>query len=206
MTLFPFFMDITNKKGLIIGGEKHAFEKIEKLRPYKSNISVISSEFLPEIEAEQGITLIHREFEESDLTEDIVFVIAASQDDELNHRISRLCQEKKILVNVVDDQQYCQFIFPSLIARGNLSVGICTAGASPAVGMRLRKQVEALIPDQTEEILDWLASKRPYITDHILNGKKRFAFYHKLAGICMDENRILSEEEFLELISKEEDM
>ena len=143
---------------------------------------------------------------ESDLTEDLAFVIAASEDEELNHQISALCQEKRILVNVVDDQPYCQFVFPSLITRGSLSVGICTAGTSPAVGVKLRKQVETLLPDRTEEILDWLAGKRPYIAEHVRNGKKRFAFYHKLAGICMDENRILSEDEFLQLIKQDEDM
>ena len=205
MALFPFFIDIKNKKALLIGGGKHALEKIEKLRPFEVKLKVIATEVCREIEEDTTIELIRREFRESDLTREVSFVIAASDDVELNHQISALCQNKRILVNVVDDQPYCQFIFPSLVTRGKLSVGICTDGASPAVGVRLRKQVEELLPDQTEIILDWLASKRPYITDHIPNGKKRFAFYHKLAGICMDENRILSEEEFLSLI-KEEDM
>ena len=205
MALFPFFIDIQDKKALLIGGGKHALEKIEKLRPFGVKLYVIATEVCKEIEEDETICLIRREFEESDLKEDLVFVIAASDDADLNHSISELCQKKHILVNVVDDQPYCQFIFPALITRGSLSVGICTAGASPAVGVRLRKQVEELLPDHTEEILDWLASKRPYITEHITNGKKRFAFYHKLAGICMDENRILLEEEFLELIKTEED-
>ena len=205
MALFPFFIDIKDKKALLIGGGKHSLEKIEKLRPFEVRLQVIATEVCQEIEENTAIELFRREFSEDDLTEDLAFVIAASEDAELNHQISSLCKKKRILVNVVDDQPYCQFIFPSLVTRGNLSVGICTAGASPAVGVRLRKQVEELLPDQTEEILDWLASKRPYIAEHIVNGKKRFAFYHKLAGICMDENRVLSEEEFLELI-KAEDM
>lgn len=203
MALFPFFMDIKDKTALLIGGGTHALEKIEKLRPFGVRLHVIAAEACEEIQADNTILLSRREFQESDLTDDLAFVIAASDDTELNHHISLLCRKKRILVNVVDDQPYCQFIFPSLVTRGNLSVGICTSGASPAVGVRLRKQVEELLPDQTEEILDWLAGKRPYIAEHIKNGKKRFAFYHKLAGICMDENRILSEEEFIELIKKE---
>lgn len=205
MALFPFFIDITNKHALLIGGGKHALEKIEKLRPFGVKLHVIATEVCLEIEKDETIFWHKRNFKDEDITKDLAFVIAASDDAELNHYISALCQEKNILVNVVDDQPYCQFIFPSLVTRGNLSVGICTAGASPAVGVRIRKQVEELLPNQTEQILDWLASKRPYITEHITNGKKRFAFYHKLAGICMDENRILSEEEFLELIKIEED-
>ena len=204
MALFPFFIDISEKKALLIGGGKHALEKIEKLRPFDVDLQVIDENPCPQIVADENITLLCRPFVDSDLTEDLAFVIAASEDADLNHRISKLCQQKRILVNVVDDQPYCQFIFPSLVTRGNLSVGICTAGASPAVGMRIRKQVESLLPDKTEEILDWLASKRPYISEHILDGKKRFAFYHKLAGICMDENRILAEEEFLQFIMEED--
>ena len=203
MALFPFFIDIKKKKALLIGEGKHALEKIEKLRPFEADLYVIAQNPCLEIEESADITLLRKEFEEIDLTDDLTFVVAASDDKELNHRISLMCQNKRILVNVVDDQPYCQFVFPSLITRGSLSVGICTAGTSPAAGMRIRKQVENLLPDQTEEILDWLASKRPYISEHILDGKKRFAFYHKLAGICMDENRVLSEEEFLNFITME---
>lgn len=205
MALFPFFIDIQEKKALLIGGGKHALEKIEKLRPFGVKLHVIATDVCEEIEKDDTIFLSKRPFEENDLTEDLAFVIAASDNVKLNHHIYDLCQKKRILVNVVDDQPYCQFVFPSLITRGKLSVGICTAGASPAVGVRLRKQVDELLPDQTEEILDWLASKRPYITEQIRDGKKRFAFYHKLAGFCMDENRILSEEEFVEWIKLEED-
>lgn len=203
MALFPFFIDIRDKKALLVGGGKHALEKIEKLRPFGVKLHVIATDACKEIKEDETIHLSQRVFRESDLTEDLVFVIAASDDAKLNHHISKLCQERRILVNVVDDQPYCQFIFPSLVTRGKLSVGICTDGASPAVGVRLRKQVEELLPDQTELILEWLAGKRPYITEHIANGKKRFAFYHKLAGICMDENRVLTEEEFYELIKTE---
>ena len=60
--------------------------------------------------------------------EGCAFVIAATDDRELNHRISALCQEKEILVNVVDDKDYCGFLFPSLVKEGKLTVGISTAG------------------------------------------------------------------------------
>ena len=207
MTLFPFFIDINDKPGLITGGEKHALEKIERILPYGPKLTVIASEFWPEIEAiaerEENVTLVRRAFTDSDLDRDWSFVIAAGHNQEENHRISEICQKQKILVNVVDDQPACQFIFPSLIAHGSLSIGICTAGASPSVGVRLKKQVEELIPDSVEEILDWLQSKRPIIMESIPNGKQRFAFYHKLSGICMDESRVLAEDEFLELLEME---
>lgn len=208
MALFPFFVDITGKTGIIIGGGKHALEKIQKIRPFGVNVIVFATEFISEIcslaeeskATEHEIILVHRAFLDTDLEIEPYFVIVAGEIQEENRRISALCQEKKILVNVVDDQPACEFVFPSLIQKGNLTIGICTNGASPAVGVRLKKQMEELLPDRTEEILDWLQSKRPYIMQKIPNGKQRFACFHKLAEICMEENRILTEEELLEWV------
>ena len=139
MTLFPFFMDINNKEALIIGGGKHALEKIEKLKPYGVRLHVVAPDLLPEIEADPSLRLYRRNVKSEDLTEDLVFVIVAGESQEENRKIADLCRKKKILVNVVDDLPACQFVFPSLIQKGSLSIGICTGGASPAVGVQLKQ-------------------------------------------------------------------
>ena len=180
MALFPFFVNIEGKEGLIIGTGKHAQEKIERLMPFKPKLRVI-----PE-----------GEFSEKDLDTLPAFVIAAGEDVEENHRIAEICREKRILVNVVDDQEYCDFIFPSLIQHGNLTVGICTNGASPATGVLLKRKFEEQIPDNMEEILDFLQKVRPEIARTLTDKKQRFKFYYKLSQICMEENRALTEEEF----------
>ena len=131
MTLFPFFMNIEGAKAILTGGGKHALEKIERLKPYGPKLHVIAPEFLQEIEENPELELSYRNFEESDLDSMPAFVIVAGEDAEENHKIAALCRARRILVNVVDDQEYCDFIFPSLIAHGSLSVGICTNGASP---------------------------------------------------------------------------
>ncbi|MBQ9991152.1 MAG: hypothetical protein IJP31_09480 [Lachnospiraceae bacterium] len=89
------------------------------------------------------------------------FVIAADEDREENRRIALLCRKKGILVNAVDDGEYCDFIFPALIARGSFSLGICTGGASPATGVLLKKRMEKQIPENIEEILDFLQKSAP---------------------------------------------
>lgn len=187
MTLFPFFVNIEGANGLIIGTGKHAQEKIERLKPYGPELTVI-----PE-----------GEFKESDLDSSPAFVIAAGHDTEENHKISALCRGRRIPVNVVDDREYCDFVFPSLISRGQLSIGICTNGASPATGVLLKRKMEAQIPDNIEEILDFLQEKRPEITEALKDKKQRFAFYYKLSEICMSENRPLMEEEFSALLTSE---
>lgn len=225
MALFPFFMDISGKRGLIIGGGKHAGEKIERLRPYGPKLQVIAEKFLPEIEAvacenmigeemkqanttnclEQAMSveLVKRKFETSDLDVCPTFVIVATDSREEDRKIAALCRERNILVNVVDDAEFCDFIFPCLIAKGKLSVGICTGGASPNVGIQLKKKVEELIPDRVEEILDWLQEKRPIILQAIPDKKRRFAFHRKLSEVCMKENRPLTEAEFLNMLERE---
>lgn len=195
----------------IIGGGKHALEKIERLLPYDPCIRVMASEFMAAIEelareiagktdCGTEIQLVYREFQDEDLDELPFCVIAAGDDQTENRRISGLCRERRIPVNVVDDQEYCDFIFPSLIAKGNLSVGICTGGASPSTGVLLKRKIEAQIPENMEEILDWLQKKRPMIMESISDKKQRFSFYYKLSEICMNMDRPLAEEEFAELL------
>lgn len=184
MALFPFFVNIENQAGLIIGTGKHAREKIKKLKPYGPKLMVIKEE----------------EFQESLLDSLPAFVIVAGENVEQNHKIAEMCRARRILVNVVDDQEYCDFIFPSLISKGNLSVGICTNGASPATGVLLKRRIEAQIPEHMEEILDFLQEKRPAIKQSFPDKKQRFSFYYELSELCIANNRPLTEEEFANLI------
>lgn len=202
MSLFPFFVDIEGREGLVIGGGKHAVEKVQRLLPYGPHLRVIATEFRAEIEQIPGLERIHREFLDSDLDSQPAFVVVAGDDVEENHRIAELCRERRILVNVVDDQEYCDFIFPSLISRDKLSIGICTNGASPSTGVLLKRKIEEQIPDRIEEILDFLQEKRPVIMRSISDKRKRFAFYYELSEICMEKNRPLTEEEFLDILKK----
>jgi siroheme synthase-like protein len=200
MALFPFFMNIENKVGIITGGGKHALEKIERILPYRPKLTVFETEFRKEILENENITLVNRKLEEADLDELPAFVIVAGEDDEENHRIAKWCNDRRIMVNVVDDQPYCDFIFPSLISHGNLSVGISTNGASPATGVLLKRKMEAQIPENIEEILDFLQEKRPAINQAFTNKKQRFQFYYQISELCMSLNRPLSEAEFKELL------
>lgn len=186
MALFPFFVNIEGAKGLVIGTGTHAREKVERLQPYGPDL------------------LVRENFLESDLEQDLAFVIVAGHDREENHRIAKLCRERRILVNVVDDQEYCDFVFPSLIARGNLSIGICTGGASPSAGVLLKRRMEAQIPERMEEILDFLQTVRPRIQEAMPDKKKRFAFYYELSELCMAQNRPLTVSEFENLLAAQD--
>ena len=140
MAYFPFFVDIGGKNGLIAGGGRVALHKLQKLLPYGAKLQIVApevSEAMERTALENDICVIKRAFEPSDLNE-MFFVIAASDDAKVNAEIGRLCRERGILVNVVDDKEACSFLFPSLVKEGNLSIGISTEGTSPEVAAELR--------------------------------------------------------------------
>lgn len=167
MTLFPFFENIENKTFLIVGGGKVAKGKITHLRQFTDKIIVVA----PKTDI-TDFKVIKRQFMESDL-ELADYVIGASDDRELNKRISLLCQEKGIPVNIVDAPSLCTFIFPSLIKRGDLTVGIATSGKSPALSQYLRKEMEKLIPDDLENILEEMSILREQLKREVPNQKDR---------------------------------
>ena len=180
MALFPFFRDINDKTVIVVGTGKEAESKCAKLEPYGAKIVRITEDM---ISVDQLADLAP------------ICVIVAGEDREMNRRIAVMCRECGILVNTVDDPEYCDFVFPSLISRGNLSVGICTGGASPSIGMLLKQKVEEQIPEHMEEILDWLQEVRPVIAEAVPDKKQRFLLFHRMAEMCMDLGRPLTEEE-----------
>lgn len=208
MGYFPFFVELKRKRGLIVGGGIVAERKVRKLLPYEPELLVVAPEIDGGIrklseeikekrkknEDTSELILFERDFETTDL-EKMDFVIAATSDEALNTRIAKLCEERNILVNVVDDKEKCGFLFPSLIREGKLSIGISTEGASPRVATTFRTRLSADIPERMEEILDYLEKIRPFAKVAIEDDKKRAAFLMELADMCMEKGRPLTETE-----------
>ena len=148
MTLFPFFEDIDGKRFVVIGGGKVAKGKVRRLLLFTDNITVISEntdiDFVP---------VIKRSFTESDILSGD-YIIAATDSEETNGRIFALCKKYRKPVNTVDDPEKCTFIFPSLIKRGELVIGISTTGKSPALSKKLRQQFESGLDGDIEKVLD----------------------------------------------------
>lgn len=191
MAYFPFFIELANEKGLIVGGGRIAAHKVEKLLPFGAHLTVIAPQISTILKENTAVTCIEREFCDSDI-EQCHFVIAATGDVELNHHISAICRKKGILVNVVDDKEACGFLFPALVKEGKLTAGICTAGASPQIAASIRSQMASELPGQTEAILDNLNELRETAKERIADNKKRAAFLKEAAKFCLAQNRPLS--------------
>lgn len=172
MPFFPFFKDITNMKVLIVGGGNVAFRKAEKLDAYDPEITVVAPVCTYGFRNLE-VKIIDRKFRDSDITRDLGFVIAATDDETLNRRIAMLCSDRDIPVNVVDEPELCTFLFPALVNRGDLSVGISTSGASPAASAWLRKEVEKILPPDMEDILMKMKKERSLLKEQTEDQKIR---------------------------------
>ncbi|GFI04128.1 siroheme synthase CysG [Lachnospiraceae bacterium 64-25] len=203
MGYFPFFMDIEGKKGVIIGGGAVAAWKVGKLLPFSPNLTVIAPFILPELLENAAIVCKKRMFKEEDL-DGVMFVVAASDNQEVNSRVAALGKERNLLVNVVDDAQACGFIFPSLVKEGKLTIGISTKGASPQVASAIRSQAAMALPCQMEEILDYLGELREYAKEQMPDSGMRSAFLKEAADLCMKKGSPLTKEEEKCLLEKEE--
>ena len=201
MAYFPFFVELDQQEGLIVGGSTVAQRTIEKLLPYGPRLTVCAPEISPAIRAIPGLTLLERPFT-PELLEGKAFVIAATDDRSLNHRISGLCREQRIPVNVVDDRDYCSFLFPALVKRGSLSVGISTGGASPTGAIYLKKQIDAMIPERFGEILAYLDGTRDLAKGALPDEAVRSRFFAALFAASLERGGPLSGEETEDILKR----
>lgn len=200
MAYFPFFVDIDGREGLIAGGGTVALRKAEKLLPYGPRLTVIAPHILPELQNIPSITCLEKDFTPSAL-QGKDFVIAATDDASLNGLISRLCREAHIPVNVVDDKELCSFLFPALVKRGELSVGISTAGASPSAAVYVKEQVEAALPENFESILDFLSTAREQVKARV-SEPRRGQVLRDLFTLCAEKGSPFTEAEFSAFLSE----
>lgn len=196
MPWFPMFVDLNNRPCLIVGGGTVALRKAEKLRPYSPALTVVAPELVPGFEE---CTLLRRPYRPGD-EEGMALVIAATDDTDLNHAISRACREKNIPVNVVDDREFCSFLFPCLVQEGDLSIGISTGGASPTAAVWLKEQISALVPENFDTVLSWLEAQRPRIKEQIPDERGRSTLFALLFSRCLERGRPLTEDELEKLL------
>ncbi len=202
MAYFPLFIDLNQKQGLVVGGGAVAARKIRTLLPYGPHLTVCAPSVLPELEALPGLTLRREPFSPA-LLEGTFFVIAATDDPELNSHIARLCRERNIPVNVADPGTESTFLFPSVVRRGPLTVGISTGGKSPSAAHYLKEQIEGLLPDNLEAIVLWMDAAREELKGSALSQPQRSACLSRLFSAALQAGGPLSREETQSLLSFE---
>lgn len=194
MAYFPFFVDIEGQDCLIVGGGIVALRKVEVLLGYGPNITVIAPEFAPELlelEKDRGsskergpgrLSLERRRFRMEDLS-GRDFVVAATEDEELNEQISLACRRERIPVNVVDVKDKCSFIFPSIVREGDLVVGISSGGKSPTVTQELKRGIQALIPEGYGRLVEELGGYRDFVKERVPCLEDRTEIFRRMVDV-----------------------
>ncbi len=171
MGYFPAFLNMNRFKVLVVGGGNIAYDKLQKLLDFTKDITVISLNFSKEILTlirANGLSYKKKIYQNGDI-DGFDLVIVAVNDLSLQERIYLESRDKKTLCNCVDLIDYCDFIFPSYIKKGDLIVAISTSGASPALSKQLRQFLQKVIPDSIDDFLEQMKSLR----DSLPKGENR---------------------------------
>jgi precorrin-2 dehydrogenase / sirohydrochlorin ferrochelatase len=142
----PFYiacLRLTGRRCVVIGGGEVGLEKVEGLLACDGRVVLIAPEAVPELQelaAESSIEWERRTFAPSDL--DATFIaIAATNHTDVNIAVYEEAERRAMLVNVVDVPPLCNFILPAIVRTGPLAIAISTAGASPALAKRIKREI-----------------------------------------------------------------
>lgn len=163
--LYPIMLDMRGRRCVVIGGGRIAYQKLETLVRTGAKITVIAPQINPEVlEFEkQGLLQIQRkEYESKDIADAFV-VIGATNNRKINERISADGAKLKLLVNIVDTPDLCVFQVPASVKRDDLIIAISTAGKSPAVAKKIRKELEENYGNEYTELLELIDQWRSRI-------------------------------------------
>jgi siroheme synthase-like protein len=191
MSLLPIFVKLTGRPCLLVGAGEVALQKIPSLLAAEARPRVIAPRVRSEIDvlAREGrIDVIEREFVEADL-EEVFLVIAATDNPAVNAAVYRAAVERNILCNSVDDPPHCDFYFGSIVTRGDLQIAISTAGESPALAQRLRREIDEQVPADLGSWLHDLGELRREVLAAYPAGEERKLLLHALAQRDVCESR-----------------
>ncbi len=187
MSLFPIFLKLTGRPCLVVGGGALAESKIESLLAAQAHVTVIAvraNERVHDLAEGGEITLALRPFVPGDLARPGVpyfLAVAATDDPAVNRAVFAEAEDAGILINAVDDPPFCDFYFPSVVRRGDLQIAISTAGHSPALAQRLRKEINALLPLDAGDWLTELGNLRREVLQLEPLNDARKSLLHTLA-------------------------
>ena len=182
MQYLPIFTRLKNKPVLVVGGGDVALRKCRAFLKAEANVTLVAPDFCQELQsmAEQGeVTLRQQKFIDSDL-DNVMLVIAATDNDAVNEQVAAQAEARNLFVNVVDDQPKCGFIFPSIVDRNPITIAISSAGTAPVLARRLREKLETLIPQHIGPLAQLVGSFRDKVKARFNHFSDRRQFWESV--------------------------
>jgi siroheme synthase-like protein len=174
----PFYiacLKLTGRKCLVVGGGEIGLEKVEGLLACDGRVTLLAPHAVPELEQlarEGSIEWERREYAGPEDLEGVFIAIAATDDTDANIRVYEDAERRAMLVNIVDVPPLCNFILPAIVRTGPLAIAISTAGASPALAKRIKREIAdsfgepyARLAELLNEVRGWAKGTLPTYQD-----------------------------------------
>ena len=189
MKTYPIFAVIEDKPCLVVGGGAVGERKVLDLMAAGARVTVVSRTLTPELAAlaDRGeITYLPEDFREAQV-EGMALVMAATDDPKVNAAVSAAAQARAIWVNVADEPEYCTFIVPAQVRRGELTLAISTGGASPALARQLREELQQHFGPEYGPYLDLLQRVRTRLLTERRAHPDNGPLFHRLVRSPLQE-------------------
>jgi siroheme synthase-like protein len=183
----PFYIACLRLKGrrcLVVGGGDVGLEKVEGLLACDADVTLVAPEAHPalvELSLEGSLRWERREFETTDL-EGCLIAIAATNHTDVNLRVYEAAEQRAMLVNVVDVPPMCNFILPAIVRTGPLAVAISTAGASPALAKRMKREISELFGEPYAQLAVMLNDARGWAKRTLPTYQDRKGFFESIVN------------------------
>jgi precorrin-2 dehydrogenase / sirohydrochlorin ferrochelatase len=181
-TYYPVYIELREQPCVVIGGGKIAEGKVEGLLAVRASVTVIAPDLTPHLHdlvEKKQITYLARSYQRGDLTGAFI-VICATDQTEINHQVWEEATANRQLVNVVDDTPRCNFIAPSILRKGDLTIAISTSGKAPALAVRLKERFQRELGSEYERFLELAGELREPLAQYVPDFETRKALWYEL--------------------------
>ena len=181
-TYYPVYIEMRDQPVIVIGGGKIAEGKVDGLLAAKAHVTVISPELTPhlrELVYQDQVRFLARTYKPGDLT-GAFMVICATDRADINHQVWQEATANHQLVNVVDDTPRCNFIAPSILRKGDLTIAISTSGKAPVLAVRLKERLQRELGPEYERFLEIAGELREPMARNIPDFETRKALWYQI--------------------------
>jgi precorrin-2 dehydrogenase/sirohydrochlorin ferrochelatase len=191
--LYIACLRLSGRSCLVVGGGEVGLEKVEGLLACDGRVTLVAPAAVPELEAyaaEGSIAWERREFRDGDL-DGRFLAIAATSDTDVNISVYDGAERRAMLVNVVDVPPLCNFILPAILRTGPLAIAISTAGASPALAKRMKREVAAAFGEPYARLAVLLNESRGWAKANLPTYQDRKEFFESIVNGSPDPIELL---------------
>lgn len=186
---YPIFLNLKKRLCLIIGGGQVAERKAVILIKCGANVRVIAPSItkrLIALEEKGKLEIIKRDYKKGDL-EGAFIVFAATDKKEVNRQIKKDAEEMGIIANIVDDPDFCDFIVPSMVKKGPVTIAISTSGTLPMFARVFKEKIKQVLTEDHIKYVKKIGRLRKIILKEVLDPKQRKIIMRQIKNSPMNE-------------------